>query len=96
MSFNKSTPPNPSQRVLPTGDQKFKQMSPWGTFSFRTPHPHNTHIYIHSADTHAHSYIYAYRYTHKHNMCTDIHIIHLSLQVPGSVPLMSIFMIPYP
>lgn len=93
MSSNKDTPPNSSQRVQPAEDQKFKQMSLCGSFSFRTPHPH-IHTYIHTQ--------YRYTCTHIHiciqihEMCTDIYIRHLSLQVPGSVPLLSIPMIPYP
>lgn len=34
-SFNKATPPTPSQTILPTGVQIFKHMSRWGSFSFK-------------------------------------------------------------
>jgi hypothetical protein len=34
-SFNKDVPSNPSQTVLPVGDQAFKHMSQWGPFSLK-------------------------------------------------------------
>jgi hypothetical protein len=37
-SANKATPPKTSQTVLPAGDQEFKHMGWWRSFSFKLPH----------------------------------------------------------
>ena len=41
-SFNKATPPNPSQTVPPIRNQAFKHVSLWGTFSFEPSHRDST------------------------------------------------------
>lgn len=94
MSSNKDIPTNSSQRVQSAGDQKFIQMSLCGSFSFRTPT--YTHIYTYTIQIHMHTHKYMHTDTQTSITCAQTYTCHLSLQVPGSVPLLSIPMIPNP